>query len=186
MSDVRFPAIPREEMSAEQTALYDKIAAGPRAGVRGPYNALLRTPELCSLSEQIGGYVRYRNSLPNALKEMAILVTARHWTAQYEWYAHRKIAEQEGVSPALCDAIARGGRPPQMDADQAIVFDFVTQMLKTNAVDDATFVRMKDRFDERGVLDLIYLVGHYCTVAFILNIDRHPLPDDATPLPPLA
>ena len=184
MSDVRFPAIPREKMTAEQTALYDRIATGPRAGVRGPYNALLRNPELCSLSERIGEYVRYRNSLPNALKEMAILITARHWTAQYEWYAHRRIGEQEGLAKALCDALARGERPA-MDADQAIVFDFTTQMLKKNEVDDATYARMKDRFGERGVLDLIYLVGHYCTVAFILNIDRHPLPADATPLPAL-
>lgn len=183
MSTVRFPAIPREEMSAEQTALYDRIASGPRAGVRGPYNALLRAPELCGLSEQLGAYVRYRNSLPNSLKEMAILVTARHWTAQYEWYAHRKIGEQEGLSKPLCAAIAAGGRPTMMDADQSIIFDFVSQMLKTHTVDDATFARMKDRFGERGVLDLIYLVGHYCTVAFILNIDRHPLPPDALPLP---
>jgi 4-carboxymuconolactone decarboxylase len=185
MDDVRFPAIPREEMSAEQAALYDKIASGPRAGVRGPYNALLRAPELCGLSEQIGAYVRYRNSLPNALKEMAILVTARHWTAQYEWYAHRKIGEQEGLSKALCDALARGERPAGMSADQTIVFDFVDQMLKRHAVDDDAYARMKARFGERGVLDLIYLVGHYCTVAFILNIDRHPLPADATPLAPL-
>ncbi len=186
MADVRFPAIPRAEMSAEQTALYDRIASGPRAGVRGPYNALLRNPELCSLSEQLGGYVRYRNSLPNKLKEMAILLTARHWTAQYEWYAHRMIGEKEGLAPVLCDAIAAGERPATMDDDQSIVFDFVTQTLRRHGVDDAAFARMKNRFGERGVLDLIYLVGHYCTVAFILNIDRHPLPPDATPLPTLA
>lgn len=186
MSDVRFPAVPRDKMTQEQAALYDRIASSPRAGVRGPYNALLRNPELCGLSEQLGGYVRFRNSLPNALKEMAILVTARHWTAQYEWYAHRKIAEQEGLGKDLCDALARGERPGAMEADQSIIFDFVTQMLKQHQVDDATFARMKERFGERGVLDLIYLVGHYCTVAFILNIDRHPLPPDATPLPPLA
>ena len=184
MSNVRFPAIPREKMSAEQVALYDKIATGPRAGVRGPYNALLRNPELCSLSEQLGAYVRYRNSLPNALKEFAILITARHWTAQYEWYAHRMIGEKEGLSKELCDTLARGEKP-KMDADQSIIYDFTTQMLKKHEVDDPTYARMKDRFGERGVLDLIYLVGHYCTVAFILNIDRHPLPPDATPLPNL-
>ena len=169
---------------SEQAALYDKIASGPRAGVRGPYNALLRNPELCALSEQLGAYVRYRNSLPNALKEFAILITARHWTAQYEWYAHRMIGEKEGLSKTLCDALARGEKP-SMDEDQAIIYDFTTQMLKRHEVDDATFARMKDRFGERGVLDLIYLVGHYCTVAFILNIDRHPLPPEATPLPAL-
>ena len=186
MTEPRFPAIPREKMTAEQTALYDRIASGPRAGVRGPYNALLRTPELCSLSEQIGGYVRYRNSLPNALKEMAILITARYWDAEYEWYAHRKIGEQEGLAPSLCDALARAERPAGMDEGQTIVFDFVDQMLRRKAVDDPTFARMKDKFGERGVLDLMYLVGHYCTVAFILNVDRHPLPPDATPLPKLA
>lgn len=185
MTDVRFPEIPREKMSAEQIAIYDRIASGPRAGVRGPYNALLRAPELCGLSEQLGAYVRYRNSLPNRLKEMAILLTARHWTAQYEWYAHRKIGEQEGLSPTLCDTIARGERPGNMDDEQVVVFDFVSQMLKTHAVDDTIYAQMKQAFGERGVLDLIYLVGHYCTVAFILNIDRHPLPPDAKPLPEL-
>ena len=184
MSEARFPAIAPEKMSDEQKALYDRIASGPRGGVRGPYNALLRAPELCGLSEQIGAYVRYRNSLPNVLKELAILITARHWSAQYEWYAHRKIAEQEGLAAVICDAIAAGEPPQGMSGDEAAVFEFTSQMLKRNGVSDKAFAAMEQKFGERGILDLIYLVGHYSTVAFLLNVDRHPLPQGAAPLPP--
>lgn len=185
MSQTRFPPLSRDDMDDEQRAVYDRIATGPRAGVRGPYPALLRHPKLAKVQEIYGAHVRYDNALPNALKELAILVTARHWNAQYEWYAHRQIAEKEGVSPAVCDAIARGDAPAGLAADAQAVYNFAATLLRTREVDDATFAGVRDRFGDKGVLDLIALIGNYTTVALILNVDKHPIPDGATPLPRL-
>ena len=135
--------------------------------------------------ELYGHHVRYNNALPERLKELAILVTARHWSAQYEWYAHRSLAEKQGVSPAVCDAIARGETPSGLDEAERAIYAFTSMLLRTRAVDDATFAGVKDRFGDKGVLDLIALIGNYTTVALILNVDRHPIPPEATPLPDL-
>ena len=186
MSATRFPPLTREEMTQEQREMHDRIATSPRAGVRGPYPALLRHPELAKVHEQYGAHVRYHNTLPDPLKEMAILLVARHWDAEYEWYAHRRIAETVGVAPATCDAIARGERPGGLDESARAVHDFTTMLLRTREVDDATFDAVRRRFGDKGVLDLIALIGNYITVAMILNVDRHPIPPDATPLPKLA
>jgi 4-carboxymuconolactone decarboxylase len=181
----RFPALSREEMTAEQREMHDCIASSPRAGVRGPYPALLRHPELAKVHEQYGAHVRYKNTLPDPLKEMAILVVARHWNAEYEWYAHRSIAEKVGVAPAVCDAIAHGKAPVGLAPDVQAVFDFTSKLLQTREIDDATFDRLKGLFGDKGVLDLIALIGNYITVAMILNVDKHPVPEGATKLPKL-
>ena len=172
-------------MDDAQKAMFDRIMASPRGGVRGPYPALMRHPELARVQELYGPHVRYNNALPERLKELAILVTARHWSAQYEWYAHRSLAEKQGVSPAVCDAIARGETPSGLDEAERAIYAFTSMLLRTRAVDDATFAGVKDRFGDKGVLDLIALIGNYTTVALILNVDRHPIPPEATPLPDL-
>ena len=172
-------------MDDAQKAMFDRIMASPRGGVRGPYPALMRHPELARVQELYGHHVRYNNALPERLKELAILVTARHWSAQYEWYAHRSLAEKQGVSPAVCDAIARGETPSGLDEAERAIYAFTSMLLRTRAVDDATFAGVKARFGDKGVLDLIALIGHYTTVALILNVDRHPIPPEATPLPDL-
>ena len=171
-------------MDDAQKAMFDRIMASPRGGVRGPYPALMRHPELARVQELYGHHVRYNNALPERLKELAILVTARHWSAQYEWYAHRSLAEKQGVSPAVCDAIARGETPSGLDEAERAIYAFTSMLLKTRA-DDATFAGVKDRFGDKGVLDLIALIGNYTTVALILNVDRHPIPPEATSLPDL-
>lgn len=185
MTQQRFKPLSDAEMTPEQKTLADAIITGPRKGLRGPFHALLRAPQLGDLVQQVGAHVRYKNILPPALKELAILITARHWTAQYEWYAHRRDGIAAGLSPELCDAIARGERPARMSPDEAIVHDFATELLTTREVGDDTYAAMRDRFGERGVVELVVTLGHYTIVALILNVDRHPLPEGATPLPPL-
>ena len=179
---VRFPPIALDDMTSEQRTIADRVISGPRQGLRGPYNALLRSPDLADRSERLGEYIRYRNSYSEPLKELAIIITARHWTAQYEWYAHRRLAEQQGISADICDAIAARRRPTGMTAEQGAVHDFCTELLRTGRLTDATYAAIRDRFGERGVVDLIYTVGHYSTVALILNVDRYPVPEGAKPL----
>jgi 4-carboxymuconolactone decarboxylase len=185
MTEVRFRPLSDAELNAEQRQLVAAVTAGPRKAVRGPFHALMRAPQLALLVERVGEHVRFKNVLPAPLKELVIIITARHWGAQYEWYAHRRDGIAAGLAPDLCDAVGQGKRPANMSADEAIVYNFATELFATHEVSDATFAVLRDRFGERGVVELICTMGHYTTVALILNTDRHPLPPDATPMPKL-
>jgi 4-carboxymuconolactone decarboxylase len=114
---------------------------------------------------------------------MAIIMTGRKWTAQYEFYAHRKLAIDSGLKSTICDAIATGERPQGMQDDEAEVYDFCTELLTRGHVSDRNYDRIKHRFGERGVIDLIGAVGYYSLVSMVLNVDGVPLP--AGELPPL-
>jgi len=183
----RLPAIPPEQLTPEQKKVLDSLQSGPRgAGVRGPFHALLRSPELCDLVQRVGAYVRFGTSLPAKLNELAICMAGRKWTAQYEFYAHRRLAIQAGLKPEIVDAVAAGTRPPGMDADEAAVYDFATALLSTGQVSDVNYEGVKSRFGERGVMDLVGAVGYYSMVSMVLNVAQVPLPPgEAPPLKPL-
>ncbi len=186
MSGARFKNLSESELTPAQARVTKDILEGPRKNLRGPFVPLLRSPELADRVQRLGLYFRFETKLPKQLKEVAILVTARHWGAQYEWYAHRKFALEAGLSPALCDAIARGERPKPMSADEALVYDYATSLLKTKGVSDDLFARALRRFGEEGVIDLTVCIGYYGMIGLTLNADRTPLPEGETPLPPLA
>jgi 4-carboxymuconolactone decarboxylase len=182
----RFPALAESEMSEAQRTVYRDIAAGPRGGVRGPFNALLRSPELADRAQKLGEWVRFNSSLPERLKEFAILVTARYWSAQYEWHSHHAHALKAGLDPRLAAELALGKRPSGMTEEEAAVHDFCKQLHENKAVDDATYARVVKCFGERGAVDLIGVIGYYTLVSMILNVDRVPLPDGApAPLSPI-
>ncbi len=182
MTEPRFKTLTPETMTSEQRRVAEAIVKGPRAGMRGPFNALLRSPALADKAQQLGEHVRFKISLPPPLKELAILLTARHWTAQYEWYAHNRLAREAGLDPKICDAIAEAKKPAGMSAEEATVYAFCTELLATTQVSDATFARTRERFGEAAVIELTVTCGYYSLVAMVLNVDRHPLPADAVPL----
>jgi len=175
----RFKPLTYAEMTAEQRAMIEHLLSGERTSTGGPFNVLLRSPEIGDLAQQVGARVRYHSSLPNRLNEMAILLTARDWTAQYEWYAHKRLALQAGLNPAIVDAIAAGKRPATMATDEQALYDFQTELLKTKQVSDAAFRAAVAAFGERGVVDLLCNIGYYHLVSMVLNVDRYPLPADA-------
>jgi 4-carboxymuconolactone decarboxylase len=182
MTERRFKELTPQTMTAEQKKVADAIQSGPRgAGLRGPFNALLRAPELCDLVQRVGAYVRYSSSIPPRLNEMAIIMAGRKWTAQYEFYAHRRLAIEAGLKTAICDAIAAGTRPSSMADDEADVYDFCSELLANGHVSDATYGRVNARFGERGAIDLIGAVGYYSLVSMVLNVDGVPLPAGETP-----
>lgn len=193
----RFKLIPLEQLTPEQKALSDAIKSGPRAKLAssgaskpgplgGPFNVWLRSPGIGNLVQQLGEEIRFRSSLSGKLNELAILVTARNWTSQYEWVAHHKLALEGGLDPKIADAIARGQRPEGMDADETLVYEFSTELQKTQGVSDAMYARAVARFGERGVVDLISVNGFYVLVSMCLNVDRTPVPPGTPlPLPPL-
>ncbi|MGA7983998.1 MAG: carboxymuconolactone decarboxylase family protein [Burkholderiales bacterium] len=183
----RLPPLSKHDMDEAQQRVYDAIVAGPRGGVRGPFDALLRSPELADRLQKVGACVRFESSLPARLAELAILVTARHWGAQYEWYAHRRLAEKAGLAPAIAEDIAEGRRPAAMQADEAAIFEFCRELHETKHVSDAAWNAALERFGERGVIDLIGTCGYYTLVSMVLNATRHPLPEGvAPPLRPLS
>ncbi|MGH7154168.1 MAG: carboxymuconolactone decarboxylase family protein, partial [Acetobacteraceae bacterium] len=162
MPDPRLKELSPETMTPEQRKVAGAIQSGPRgAGLRGPFNALLRSPELCDVVQKVGEYVRFRSSLPARLNELAIIIAGRHWTAQYEFYAHRRMALQAGLRAEIADAVAAGVRPDGMDDDETIIYDFATELLRTGQVSDAAYQRALNRFGERGVVDLVGAAGYY-------------------------
>ncbi len=184
----RFKPLTYAEMTPEQKVMIDHLLSGERSGnLGGPFNVLLRSPEMGDLAQQFGASMRFHAAVPATARETVIIVTARFWGAQFEWTAHKRAALQAGVSPAVVDAIANGKRPSGMDADIGTAYNFSTELLKTKQVSDATFAAAKDRFGEKGVVDMIALSGWYSTVSMLLNVDRYPLANGAQPeLKPLA
>lgn len=193
----RFRLIPLEQLTPEQKALSDAIKSGPRARLAssgaskpgplgGPFNVWLRSPGIGGLIQQLGEEIRFRSSLSGKLNELAILITARNWTSQYEWVAHHKLALEGGLDPKIADAIAAGRRPEGMDPDETLVYEFSQELQDTKEISDATYARAVARFGERGVVDLISVNGFYVLVSMCLNVDRTPVPPGTPlPLPPL-
>ena len=177
----RFKPLTYEQMTPEQKTMTDHVLAGERGSMNGPYNVFLRSPEMGDLAQKYGASMRFHSSNPRKLNELAILITGRFWNAQYEWYAHHKYALQAGLSPAVIDAVATGKRPVSMQPDEEVVYNFCTELLNTRQVSDATFKAAVDKLGERGVVDLIGVMGYYHLVSMLLNVDRYPLPDGAQP-----
>jgi 4-carboxymuconolactone decarboxylase len=164
-------------MSEAQRRVHDSIAGGPRGGVRGPFQVLLRSPELADRVQKLGEHLRYNSSLPARLNEFAILINARFWGSHYEWYAHRPFALKGGLKSSIADDVAAGRRPAGMQADEAVVYDFCSTLHREHAVDDALFERAKAALGEQGVVDLIGVSGYYTLVSMVLNVAEVPLPE---------
>jgi len=190
----RFRLLTEPEMTPAQRELAQNIRSGPRASVAGsaanasatslgsPFNVFLRSPELGEHLQRAGAYIRFKSVLGPKLTELAILITARHWTAQYEWHAHHRLALQAGLSPEIAAAIAQGKVPTGMSEDEALVVRFCTELHQNKKVSDSAFEAVKQRFGEQGVMDLIAVNGYYVLVAMVLNVDQTPIPGGA-PLP---
>jgi 4-carboxymuconolactone decarboxylase len=171
----RFKPLTFDKMTPAQKTMTTNLLTGERRGMGGPFNVLLRSPEMGDAAQKLGAQVRFHSSLSPKLNEMAIIITARHWTAQYEWTAHKRAALQAGLSPAIVDAIANRKRPASMEPDEEIVYNFGTELLETKHVSDPVFNAAVKRFGEKGVVDLVGVMGYYQLVSMVLNVDRYPL-----------
>ncbi|MEI9997573.1 MAG: hypothetical protein WDM91_23465 [Rhizomicrobium sp.] len=181
----RFPVIAPETYTDEQRRVVGNLVSSPRAAVRGPFPALLHLPVLADAVQNLGTYLRFEVSLPPALKEFTILITGRFWGAQYEWYAHRALALEAGLDPAIADQLAQGKHPKGLSEDQEAVYAFCSELHLKHEVSDATFARAEARFGRRGVLELIGISGYYTLVSMVLNTARVALPPDGVPLQPI-
>ena len=182
----RMAEIPLDKMSSAQRTVADAIMSGPRKGMSGPFNAWLRSPELADRLQKVGEYLRFNTSLDKRLNEMAIIMTAQFWGAQYEWYAHAPLALKAGLDPAIVAAIGAGQKPVNMKDDEAIVWEFTTQLRRDHGVDDPIYTKAVDKFGEQGVMDLIGVNGYYTAVSMTLNVAEVNVPaGEKDPLKPL-
>jgi 4-carboxymuconolactone decarboxylase len=178
----RFEPLEWSDLDGAQRRMVANILDGPRTALGGPFNVMLRAPELGDLAQELGAYARFNSSLPDALREMAISMTAAHWQSEFEWNAHSNAARNFGLDSGIVDAIAAGRRPRSMDAEQTALYEFVDELLNEHRVSDDTFNAAVASFGERGVVDVIGTVGYYAMVSMFLNVDEYPLPDGVEPV----
>lgn len=178
----RFKPLRWEEMSEAQQAMTRAVLGGQRGAMQGPYNVLLRSPEVGNLAQQFGAHTRFHSSLPLALNELAILMMARHWTAQFVWWAHRRIAQEAGLPVDLIACIAQGRAAPEgLPPEVLAVHRFCAELIADRKVGDATYADAVAHFGERGVVDLMATLSYYTLVCMALNVDGYPLPEGAQP-----
>ncbi len=175
----RFAPLTWDTLNPSQKTMVNDLLSGTRTALNGPFNVLLRSPEMGNIAQKLGEYIRFRTAVPRKLNEMAILMTAKAWASQYEWYAHKSLALEAGLSPAVADDIQAGRRPARLQPDEAVVYDFCTELREKHRVSDATYKAAVTLLGERGVVDLIALMGYYDLVSMVLNVDKYPLPSGA-------
>jgi len=181
----RMPALPMEAMDDAQKAAAQELIAGPRGAVFGPFIPLLRSPELLNRLQKVGEYLRYQSALETRINEFVMLIVSRQWTQQFEWCMHYPLALKAGMKQEVLDALAAGRRPPGMAEDEEIAYEVCDELERTRGVSDATYRRAVDCFGERGVLDMLGLVGYFSTVSMIMNVAHTP-PQKETAVTPLA
>jgi 4-carboxymuconolactone decarboxylase len=182
----RMPMIPADKMTPAQKKAAELITAGPRGEVKGPFVALLRSPEFMNRVQKVGEYIRFVCPLDKRINEFAAIIAARHWGQQFEWWAHYRQALEHGLDPKIADAVAEGRRPDGMAADETVTYDFLTEVLNTKGASDTTYARAVKQFGEEGVVDLLGVAGYYALLAMVMNVARTAVPEGKPlPLPPL-
>jgi 4-carboxymuconolactone decarboxylase len=185
----RFAPLKADELSPAQKAWADAIAVPPRNAKFGspPYRAYIRDPELAPRLSALSDYLRWNTALPPRLSEFAILLTARQWTAQYEWFAHYPLALKAGLDEKILGDVAAGRRPENMRDDEAALYDLVTALYRDRKVADPVYQAALKKFGERGIMDVIGIIGYYDLVSMTLITMQASAPNDSVPpLPALA
>jgi 4-carboxymuconolactone decarboxylase len=180
----RLPQLQFDEMDEAQKAAAQELASGPRGGVKGPFIPLLRSPELMSRLQRVGEYLRFHSPLETRIKEFAMLVVSRYWTQQFEWAVHHPLALKAGVKQETLEALGEGRRPPAMASDEAIVYDLCEELFRVHGLCDASYRSAIDCLGERGLIDLLGLLGYFSTVSMVMNVARTP-PEKGAQVAPL-
>lgn len=166
----RLAPLDLDSLSPEQRTVADAIISGPRGGLRGPFESWLRSPQLADRAQKLGEYCRFGTSLPRDLSEFAILLTGKHWRAQFEFWAHARLAREAGLPEDIIEAVRTGETPAFRNDAQRAVHALVTEHFATNRVSDATYELALAQLGERGLVDLVGVVGYYCLVSMTLNV----------------
>ena len=177
----RFVQLRMEDLNEQQRPLAEEIMKISSVGIGGPYNALLRSPVMAERMFKLLDYLRFNTSVPRKLNEFAILIVARQWTSQVEWYAHYPLAIKAGLSEAVAADLKEGKRPAAMQPDEAATYDFLIELSTRHEVSDATFNRLRGVLSEQQIVDLVTVSGTYVSVAMLLSAAEQGVPAGKTP-----
>jgi 4-carboxymuconolactone decarboxylase len=179
----RLPAIDLANLTPEQRTLVEAIKSGPRGRFSndGPFAVYLQAPRFGQLAQQLGAHLRFGTSVPPRLSELAILFTAQHWKAQYEWAAHAVIAAKQGVKDATIRDLQAGRAPKSAPRDEMAIYAFAKELYAKRRVSDATYARVHKLVGDAGMVELVGILGYYVTVSMTLNVFGMPAPGDKQP-----
>src|SRR6266478_1385095 len=177
----RFPQLTMPQLSDQQRPLGEAIMKISRVGIAGPYNPMLRSPVFGQRMFDLLAYLRWDTSVPLRLNELTILIIGRQWRSQVEWFAHAPLAEKAGLSPRIIAELKAGKRPSNMAEDEALVYDFVTELTTTQKVYDETYARAKKVFNDQQIVDLTAVSGNYVMVAMLLAMAEETTPPGKEP-----
>jgi 4-carboxymuconolactone decarboxylase len=180
----RMPPIPQDKWTDAQKKAAEEITSGPRKELVGPFIPLLRSPEFMSRLQRVGEYLRFNTKLGPNISEFIILIIARQWTQQFEWYSHESLALKAGIKEDTIKSIAGGQRPAAMTPDEEMIYDYIAELRLHQSVSDPAYTRVVNRFGEQGIIDITGLCGYYTLLGMLMNVTRTPLPAGKTP--PLA
>jgi 4-carboxymuconolactone decarboxylase len=171
-----------ESLTPEQKAIHDRIAGSRGGTVRGPFAIWLRNPPIADAADKFGTILR-KGKLDGRLFELMVLLVARHWSAQYEWFAHERHAREVGIPEPVIEAIRHRRKPELERDDDRLVYDLVTEMNETRTLSQPTYDRAVAMLGLDLVIELITSLGFYTMVAIMLNGFDAPVPGGARPLP---
>lgn len=178
----RLPTIPPDQYTPEEQQAATDFETARHGKVFGPFEPLMHSPEVMTQARSMGDYLRFKSAIGTTLSEMVILIVAREWTQDFEWWYHYPIALKAGISSPIAEAIGDGRRPAGMSADEEMIYDYTTELVKNKRVSDATFNRVKARFGDKGVVDLTGVAGYYTLLAMQLNAAQYKIPEGAVGL----
>ena len=174
----RFPQLTMDQLDEKQKPLGEEIMKVSSTGIGGPYNPMLRSPVLGQRLFDLFHYLRWETSVPARLNEFAILIIGRQWRSQVEWFAHAPIAAKAGLSPDIIAELKASKRPSNMAEDEALVYDFVTELTTAKKLSDETFARARKVFNDQQIVDLTAVAGNYVMVAMLLAMAEQSVPPD--------
>ena len=185
----RLPPLRRDELSPDGQELWDSIVEGrgqqlvtADGGLAGPFNALVHEPEVGWRLSSLGHQLRFGTSIERRLSELAIITVGARWQAEFEWWAHARMAREHGVPDAVIDAIARGEDPPFAADDERTVYVVARQLAETGRVTQDAYNTARELLGDTGLVELVSLCGYYTLISYLLNAFEVPLPPDATPV----
>ena len=182
----RFPQLTIDDLNEQQKAVAKEFLKVSSGGLGGPYNVLLRSPEMGAKRWVLMTYLRFQTSVPRHLNEFAILIQGRLATAQYEWWAHYPLALKAGLSKAVADQLKEGKRPAGMSPEEAAVYQFCVELSLNHRVSDATFNALKKYFNDQQIVDLIVISAEYVSTSWMLNVAEAEVPNQPPPLKPMS
>jgi 4-carboxymuconolactone decarboxylase len=172
----RFPQLTMDQLDAKQKPLGEQVMKVSSVGLAGPYNPMMRSPVLGQKLFDLFAYLRWDTSVPTKLNEFAIIIIGRQWRSQVEWFAHAPLAQKAGLSPEIIADLKANRRPAGMAEDEAVVYDFITELTTTHKVSDETYARAKKVLSDQQIVDLTAVSGNYVMVAMLLAMAEESTP----------